>query len=250
MITANESDIAQRKQELLDSLPPYYQESPEANAIMRGNASEIERKRAEAQDLLDQMFISTATWGLDYWDRVLDLPPNPRMPIDQRRKRIIVKLRGSATSTVSRLTSIVNAFVSNQSAEIIEQNHLYRFDVRIPTKNASYDIPGMVEALEEIKPAHLDVMFQPETNLELGLNISGAVSEYQITNILTPKFEMPDLHTSISYGALVAKYDKTKIEMPPFTFADVQLSKMYGGAFSYWQQTKIYPKGVSGFGEL
>lgn len=157
MITAKESDIERRKQEMLDSLPTYYQESPEANAIMRGNASEIERKRAEAQDLLDQMFVSTATWGLDWWDRVFDLPPAPRMSIRKRRERIIAKLRGAAPATIEYLTNLVNSFVKNNDAHIEEHAKEYAFYAVIPIDGKNeIDTGDIYEAIEEVKPAHLN----------------------------------------------------------------------------------------------
>lgn len=159
MITAKESDIKRRKQEMLDSLPPYYQESPEANAIMRGNASEIERKRAEAQDLLDQMFVSTATWGLGYWDRVLDLAPAPRMDTSQRRARIIAKLNGTAPATVKNLENVVNAYIKDGSAKIYEIHGEYRFEAELSAHELA-DSGIIYREINELKPAHLEFLLR------------------------------------------------------------------------------------------
>lgn len=154
MITAKESDIERRKQEMLDSLPPYYQESPEANAIMRGNASEIERKRAEAQDLLDQMFVTTATWGLDYWDRVLDLPPSPRMPTAKRRERILGRLNGVSTASVEYLTDLLNVYAKGSSIEEFPRD--YRFEGYLPVdQHEMLDIDAVYKSINEVKPAHM-----------------------------------------------------------------------------------------------
>lgn len=98
--------------------------------------------------------------------------------------------------------------------------------------------------LQRIKPAGVRMTVATQRYIDLGLNIGGGVSEYQITNILAPKFEMVDLQTTISYGALVAKYEKTTIETPPFMIADAQLSKSYGGAFSNYMRTTILSKEV------
>lgn len=80
--------------------------------------------------------------------------------------------------------------------------------------------------------------------LNLGLNIGGAVSNYQQTKILAPKFEMVDLRANLSYGALIAKYDTTTIETLPFTIADARISKSYGGAFSNYMKTTILSREV------
>ncbi|WP_342537368.1 putative phage tail protein [Sporosarcina sp. FSL K6-3508] len=159
MIRVNENDIERRKQEMLDSMPSYYKESPEVNAIMRGNAQEIERKRAEAQDLLDQMFVSTATWGLDYWDRVLDLAPAPRMSIRKRRERILVKLNGTEPATKANLTKILNLYTQNKDAFIVEYPNEYRFEGIFPADETVEMNPADIyKAINEVKPAHLEFL--------------------------------------------------------------------------------------------
>lgn len=208
MITANESDIEQRKQELLDSLPPYYQESPEANAIMRGNASEFERKRAEAQDLLDQMFVSTATWGLEYWDRVLDLPLAPRMTLKGRRNRILAKINGASTASIANLENIVNAHLTKRTAKIVEVNHEYRFVVEIEA-NESAGFLEIAKDLNEVKPAHLDYAFRQNvrsstffsTSLLTGEEVS--VYPWSPTSIETKGY--------VGIGSYIYDYDTTNV---------------------------------------
>lgn len=159
MIQAKEQDIAYRKQYMSDSLPTYYDESPEANAIMQANATEAEFKRAQAEDLLNQLFVSTATWGLDYWDSVLALSPAPRMLIDKRRERILVKLRGSAPATIDNLLKILNAFAQNNDAEIIEYNEEYRFEAYFPAHDGfTINLADVYHAINEVKPAHLEFL--------------------------------------------------------------------------------------------
>ncbi|PIC81021.1 hypothetical protein CSV75_04375 [Sporosarcina sp. P18a] len=192
MITAKESDIERRKQEMLDSLPPYYQESPEANAIIRGNASEIERKRSEAQDLLDQMFVSTATWGLDYWDRVFDLPPAPRMSTRKRRERIIAKLRGAAPATIKYLTNLVNSFVQNGDAHIEERARDYAFDAVIPIDGMNeIDTSDIYAAIEEVKPAHL--VFGVIGTIRNTITVTGHAYDFPVVYPICNTFHTADI---------------------------------------------------------
>lgn len=123
-----------------------------------------------------------------------------------------------------------NRYLGEPASVVVNVNQVYE------------DLP--YNLLKRIKPAGVKISVATQRDIDLGLNISGAVSEYQITNILTPKFEMPDLHTSISYGALVAKYETTQIETLPFTIADAQIGMTYGGAFSNYMRTTILAKEV------
>lgn len=208
MITAKESDIERRKQEMLDSLPPYYQESPEANAIMRGNASEIERKRAEAQDLLDQMFVSTATWGLDYWDRVLDLSLAPRMLLNSRRNRILAKLNGASTASVANLANIINAHLTKRSAKIVEMNHEYRFEVEIEA-NESVGFLDIAKDLNEVKPAHLDYAFRQ--NVRCSMYFATALLAGEEVSVYPWSPTSIELRGQATLGAYSYEYDTTSI---------------------------------------
>lgn len=104
----------------------------------------------------------------------------------------------------------------------------------------SQDLP--FDLLKRIKPAGVKISVATQRNIDSGLQIGGVVSEYQVTNILTPEFELEDLHTTISYGAIVAKYNTTKISITPFAIDDVQISKTYGGVVSVWKQITILVK--------
>lgn len=144
------------KQRMLDTLPDYYWESPEVDAIVSGQAGEIDKTRDDARDLLDNIAsVSGATWGLDEWDRLLQLPPMPNSPLDLRRARILAKLNGTAPATVKYLTDLVNAYVEHKDARIITYNPQYSFEAVIPLDN-TINTGDIYKAVNEIKPAHLD----------------------------------------------------------------------------------------------
>jgi hypothetical protein len=148
--------VEQIKQRMMDSLPSYYNESPEADAIMHGNAVELQKRRDEADDLLNQFFVLTATWGLSSWERVLALPLMPHATIEFRRQRILAKLNGAAPVTIRYLTDLVNTFLSNKSAKIVEFNSQYRFDVEM-LMDQYVDVKQVENAVKEVKPAHLEM---------------------------------------------------------------------------------------------
>lgn len=144
------------KQRMLDALPDYYWESPEVDAIVSGQAGEIDKTRLSARDLLDNIAsVSGATWGLGEWERLLQLPPMPNSSLEFRRQRILARLNGTAPATVKYLTDIVNAYVERKDARIITHNPDYSFEALIPLENP-IDAPAIVGAVNEVKPAHLE----------------------------------------------------------------------------------------------
>lgn len=166
------------KQQLYDLLPRYYDESPEVDAIMHANAIELDATRSKARDLLEQLFVRTATWGLSEWERVLALPPAPRADLEFRRQRILAKLAGNAPATVEYLTELVNVYVPSRDTRIIEHNTNYSFEAEIPLESA-IDTEQIRQAVEEVKPAHL------------AFNLTGVAREVIVMTGSAYSFEVP-----------------------------------------------------------
>lgn len=178
------------KQRMLDTLPDYYWESPEVDAIVSGQAGEIDKTRDDARDLLDNIAsVSGATWGLDEWDRLLQLPPMPNSPLDLRRARILAKLNGTAPATVKYLTDLVNAYVEHKDARIITYNPQYSFEAVIPLDN-TINTGDIYKAVNEIKPAHLD--FDLVGSIDDGITVSNLEYGFDVLYRICNMFRTDD----------------------------------------------------------
>lgn len=145
---------------MIDLLPNYYDESPEVDAIMDAGAQEFESIKQNAKDLLDQLFIETATWGLSSWERIAGIPVSESKPIDQRRSLLKSKLRGNGTVTVELIKNVAESFQYGE-VSVIENNSNYAITIKFVGK---YGIPpnlnDIKSALLELIPAHLAVNFE------------------------------------------------------------------------------------------
>lgn len=101
---------------------------------------------------------NTARW-IGLWETAYGIMSDPSKPIDERRSRLMSKMRGSGTTTVEMIRRVVSSF-ANSVCEIIEHPESYRFDIKFL---GSYGLPPNMDdvtaAIEEIKPAHLAYMF-------------------------------------------------------------------------------------------
>ncbi len=142
--------------DLMRYLPLYYQESREMLKLQEILAKDIGVLRYYAiPDLLQQLFIKTATWGLDYWEHELGLVTDRGNSYIRRREIIQAKLRGSGTSTKERIKSVAIAF-SGGEVDVIEYPAEYRFEVKfIGVLGIPPNMAGFLAMLDEIKPAHL-----------------------------------------------------------------------------------------------
>ncbi|MFL8674161.1 putative phage tail protein [Clostridioides sp. GD02404] len=114
----------------------------------------------EKNDLLDQFFIDTATWGLDDWEDLLKIKTNSKLDFDTRRSNIKAKLRGKGTTTIEVIKAISEAYTkTNVDVEVF--SNLFSFTLSFITNNCSYNtILELDKKIEEIKPCHLEHKFE------------------------------------------------------------------------------------------
>ena len=145
--------------DLMSYLPFYWKDIKEMIELQEVLGVEVKDLQAKLKDLFSQCFIETATWGLDIWERELDLKTDLSLSYEHRREMIKAKLRGSSTTTKEMIASVAKAF-SNGEVEVIEHNEKYFFDIKfIGTRGIPANMTGLKSILEEIKPAHLGINY-------------------------------------------------------------------------------------------
>lgn len=190
--------------QLMSYLPEWYQESPETVAFQEAIQPELDMIWTARNDLLLQLNPNTATWGLAYWEEAFGLPVDETLPLEQRRVRVIARLRGMGTTTVTVLQSLVESFCPGCDVDIIEHYGEYLIEIRLGiTDQAVEDTTGLTETLHLIMPAHLGwgYAFSVETT---GTIIYGIASELagrlEIWPLVAREVELADAFTAA--GAL------------------------------------------------
>lgn len=146
---------------MLAYVPKFIQTARAYKAIIDAEGTEFDLLRTNLEDILKQFYVETATeWGLDLWEQMLGLKSYAGKPLDQRRSRIISKLRGMGTVTVSLIKNVAESYVYG-AVEIIENPAQYSFTVKfIDARGVPPNIDDLKAAIEEIKPAHLAVAYE------------------------------------------------------------------------------------------
>jgi hypothetical protein len=141
---------------LMDLLPDYYRRSAEVVELQGAFQHWTDALRAAREDLLLQLNVSTATWGLSTWEEALGLETDVSKSYAFRRTRIMSKLRGRGTTTVVMIQNVAESF-SNGEVAIGEDPANYRFDITFTgTIGTPPNMEDLTAAIEEIKPAHMD----------------------------------------------------------------------------------------------
>lgn len=155
-----DGQITPHNPDLMRYLPMYWQEVREMQVLQQATGAEVGLLWDAADDLMRQFFVSTATWGLGRWEKELGLITDPSKPVEHRREIILAKLRGASTATLEMIRNVASTF-SGTDVRVIEYPAEYRFVVQFI---GQYGIPpnmaGLIQTIEDIKPAHLAYEFK------------------------------------------------------------------------------------------
>ena len=159
-IPKNEQDKEEieikRETDLLEYLPSFYHNSDVIKSFMESNSIEVDTLKAYIEDLSKNLYVKTATWGLDLFEEELGLVTDKSISYEERRERILAKKRGNGTTTKAMIKNTAEAF-SGGEVDIIENFEDYSFVVKfIGVKGIPKNLTLFKNMIEEIKPAHLN----------------------------------------------------------------------------------------------
>jgi hypothetical protein len=141
---------------LLDYLPSFYHNSNIVKSFIDSNSIEANILKDYVEDLNNNLYVKTATWGLNLFEEELGLTTDESISYEERRERILAKKRGNGTTTKAMIKNTAEAF-SGGEVEVIENFNDYSFVVKfVGVKGIPKNLTLFKNMIEEIKPAHLN----------------------------------------------------------------------------------------------
>lgn len=149
-----------RGREMFSYLPGYYEASRVMQADMNAKGAEMDLLFAALDETLQQFFVRTATWGLDRWESELGIEADSGKPLDQRRAVVESKLRGSGKFSGQLVKSVAEAY-DGGTVDVTFQPSEWSFTVKfVDTVGIPPNLEDLKVVIEEIKPAHLAVIYE------------------------------------------------------------------------------------------
>ncbi len=137
-------------------LPENYPASRETVTFQQALQPEVDAIWEARDDLLAQLNPCTADWGLDYWENALGLGACDGIPLDTRRRQIVAKLQGRATTTPEVVRAVAETMLG-VPVRVVEVFGEYRVELETaPGYRPRAGIGQLRGRLAEIMPAHLD----------------------------------------------------------------------------------------------
>lgn len=137
-------------------LPENYPASRETVAFQEALQPEVNILWETRDDFLAQLNPYRATWGLYYWEDALGLGACQGLLLDTRRRQVVAKLQGRATTTPAVIQTVAETLLGFK-VKVIEYFSEYRVELEVDSGGMlPAGVPQLKERLREIMPAHLD----------------------------------------------------------------------------------------------
>lgn len=137
-------------------VPELISDIKEFKALYDVNSKELNDINSEIVDIFNQTRISTATWGLVYWEYVFGIPTDLKLSYEERRQALIARKTGQGTTTVQKIKDVAKSYTGGE-VEIIENFSDYSFVIKfVSQKGIPTNIDLFKNTIDNIKPAHLD----------------------------------------------------------------------------------------------
>lgn len=138
---------------LINKLPSFY-DNDITKPIQDSFTVEANSINDEVEKTLNQFFVDSATYGLDYWEKMLGISKNNN-DIQTRRENIKAKMRSKGTTTFTMIKNLCEAY-SNGIVEINVDHSNYSFEiVFVSTIGVPLSFEELDRVINEIKPCHL-----------------------------------------------------------------------------------------------
>ena len=146
--------------------------------IFESQQAEVDLLNNNIQDLIDNLFVETATWSLENWEKKYNIPIDLDDTLENRRSRILARMVSKGQPfTKETIEAIANQF-TNGSVEVIEHLEDDYFTVKfVSTKGIPPKIQDVYDAINEVKASWLDIDY------EFKYNTVGYIKEFTVGEI-------------------------------------------------------------------
>ena len=127
--------------------------------IYESQKGQIDVINGNIKDLIDNIFIDTATWSLDLWEEELGIDTILNDTLENRRSRIKAKLRGYGVCTKKHIKNVALSYGYGE-VEPIEHYEDYMLEIKfISTIGIPPNLNDFKKTMRLIVPAHIGIKY-------------------------------------------------------------------------------------------
>ena len=146
--------------------------------IFESQQAEVDLLNNNIQDLIDNLFVETATWSLENWEKKYNIPIDLDDTLENRRSRILARMVSKGQPFTKETIELIANQFTNGSVEVIEHLEDDYFTVKfVSTKGIPSKIQDVYDAINEVKASWLDIDY------EFKYNTVGYIKEFTVGEI-------------------------------------------------------------------
>ena len=200
------------KVDISQYLPKFLAKDKVMFHMLAAYSAQHEKQRLILDDLSNQFFVQTATWGLAEWERLVGIETDESRRLEDRRTDVLSRLRPPESVTESFLTKLVNQYVSDQQAAVLSHPESYSIDI-LYHGGQVLDYAKLRDAVNTYIPAHIGYKLVTITKADLEYHGAGTVQCYRKNLVdMSVKYSI-NVDDSPRYiaGAVIHNYKLIKI---------------------------------------
>lgn len=179
--------------------PEWYDKSYVAKWLFQVMGVEMDDAMDICEELIDQAFPETTTWGMKYHEIKYGLPVREGMDLEKRRALVITHRDSAPPMTPWKMEQYLQGLLRCEvHVKDINEDHSIAhpniFEVEVADTGNGVDIGLAMQTLKKIKQSHTTFVFSDVTSL--GIEVHVSVSDLQTVWPITGT--LPDISTGLS----------------------------------------------------
>lgn len=163
--------------------------------IYEAQQGQIDVINGNIKDLIDNIFVDTATWSLDLWEEELGIDTVLNDTLENRRSRILAKLRGYGICTKKHIKNVAVSYGYGE-VELIEHYEDYMLEIKfISTLGIPPNLDDFKKTMRLIIPAHIGIKYEFKYNTWEDIKQACAKYGYNWTYFKQHNITLDDLKT-------------------------------------------------------
>jgi len=139
-----------------ERVPDYHYVNEQSKALIETLADASLEAKAALEDVINQFFVDTATWGLALWEQQLGIQTDTSLSMEARRTAVRQKLVANGNTTEEMVRQLAETITGYEARVVINDDYSFSLEF-LGEKNqlADIDVEEVRTIVEQIKPAHL-----------------------------------------------------------------------------------------------
>lgn len=146
-----------RKDSLIKNLHKLYRQDPYIQQIFNSAGLTLDNIDSAVADLQSQYWFDTMTWGIPVLENILQFKTDANAPIEDRRSQLQARWKSNGKADINLLQAVANSWKNGDvTVSFVDGKIKLTFvgEYGIPD-----DLEGLQKALDDVKPAHLAIVY-------------------------------------------------------------------------------------------